>query len=325
MPFLSIITPLHNKEGYIAETIESVLTQSFQDWEMIVVENHSVDDGPKIVQEYAVRDARISFYNAPPEVRGPGAARNVGLEKAAGEWVLFLDADDLLLPGHFEKLVQATRKNPSATLISCDWLEGRELNLETNTRRYPTNKNADKDFVSSAIAYTPWVPHAAIVKMENLGEYPWWDEEFDSLMAEDHIFWFKVLLNTKSAYGPHLGVFYRVDAKNRRHNLSDLQTYLSVVDYAIQKNLQLLKTHNVEFNYNHCKMLMNCYLEHSLANCGDAKLEKQILRRIAEFRPSLLEAIRRRDAATIASHFLPPKVLARIQKKRRGASSSSRS
>jgi glycosyltransferase involved in cell wall biosynthesis len=314
MPFLSIITPLHNKEGYIAETIQSVLAQSFQDWEMIVVENGSNDKGPEIVRR--ISDSRVRLVVS--EKRGPSVARNRGISDSSGEWIQFLDADDLLLSSHLHKMFDAIQANPGCTLLSCDWLEGRELNLEANTRKYPTNKSSEKDFASSAIAFTPWVPHSAWVKKELLGEYPWWDEDFDKLLtAEDHVFWFKMLLHAKAAYSPHLGVFYRVDAKDRRHNLSDMKNYLRVVDFALQKNLELLKTHNVNFNYNHGKMLMNCYLEQSLADCGDSDIEKKILSRITEFRPSLLEAIRHRDAATVASHFLPVKMLARIQRYRR--------
>jgi glycosyltransferase involved in cell wall biosynthesis len=321
MPYLAIITPLHNKGPYILETMESVINQSYKDWEWIIVENGSSDNGPEIVG--SISDSRIRLVVS--EKKGPSVARNRGISESCGEWIQFLDGDDLLLPGHLQTIFEATRSNPESNLVSCDWLEGRELNLETNTRKYPTNKNPAKDFAASAIAYTPWVPHAAWVKRSLLDESPWWDERFDTLLtAEDHVFWFKMLLAAKAAYSPHLGVFYRIDAKDRRHNLSDLQNYLSVVDYAIQKNLQLLKTHNVEFNYNHGKMLMNCYLEQSLADCGDAELEKQILRRITEFRPSLFEAIRHRDAATVASHFLPAKILARIQKRRRGVASSAR-
>ena len=75
MPLLSLITPLHNKGAYIAETIESVLGQSFLDWEMILVENHSADNGPKIAKEYAKRDSRIRFFDAPHEIRGSGLFR----------------------------------------------------------------------------------------------------------------------------------------------------------------------------------------------------------------------------------------------------------
>ena len=320
MPLLSIITPLHNKEGYIVETIESVLTQSFRDWELIVVENGSTDQGPQLVR--AIADPRVRLVVS--EKKGPSVARNLGIQESLGEWIQFLDGDDLLLPDHLQKMVEAITSNTASTLVSCDWLEGRELDLDTNARKYPPNKNPNKDYAASAIAYTPWVPNAAWVKRELLGEYPWWDEDFDSLLtAEDHVFWFKMLLSAKPAYSPHLGAFYRVDAKNRRHNLSNIQNYLRVVDFAFQKNIELLRKYNSRLNYFHRKMLLNSYLEQYLADCGNAELECQILKRISEFKPALFEAIQHRDMAVIASHFLPAKIFASIQRYRRKKASPS--
>jgi glycosyltransferase involved in cell wall biosynthesis len=168
MAFISIITPLHNKGSYISETIESVLRQSFIDWEMIIVENHSSDDGPKIAKDYSSRDSRIRYFDAPAEIRGPGSARNFGLEKAAGEWALFLDADDLVLTGHFENQVELIESQPDAGLIVCQWLQGRELQEGQTVLKYPT-KTADREsLLAAAIAFTPWVPHAAWVRRDLL-------------------------------------------------------------------------------------------------------------------------------------------------------------
>jgi glycosyltransferase involved in cell wall biosynthesis len=324
VPFLSIITPLHNKEDYIAETIESVLSQSFQDWELIAVENWSKDRGPDIVQNFVQKDIRIRLIEAPPNVRGPGAARNLGIQESRGEWIQFLDADDLLLPGHFEAQLLAIQSNPQADIVTCDWLEGPELG-ESCERKRPTNAFASNSCAEAAIAFTPWVVHSAWMRKAVLGDGPWWDESFDREAAEDHVFWFRVLQGAELAYSPHAGVYYRTETAARRHDNSHIARYLKIVDRAIQTNIDFLQSSGRELTYRHNKVLMNSYLEQCLADCGDSELEKQILRRIAEFRPSVLEAIRRRDAATIASHFLPPKVLARIQKRRRGASSSSRS
>jgi glycosyltransferase involved in cell wall biosynthesis len=312
MPFLSIITPLHNKEGYIAETIESVLTQSFPDWEMIVVENHSVDDGPQIAQDYAKRDSRIRYFHAPPEVRGPGAARNCGLENAAGEWVLFLDADDLLLPGHFEKLVQSTRKKPSATLISCDWLRG--PTIEQSEQQHPTNWTPGCDFVSSAIGFTPWVPHGAIVRKTALGEYPWWNESLDRLIAEDYPFWFKILLQADAAYSNHVGVFYRDETTGRRNSEENLEKYLESVDRGIQENLDLLIKRGIPLNFNHRRSLfqLNLGLIRFSFSANNAWLEQRIRSRIRDLRPSFVEAVRKRDSAVALSYLMPLKWLRRL-------------
>jgi glycosyltransferase involved in cell wall biosynthesis len=313
----SIIIPLHSKEPFIAQTIESVLAQSFPDWEIVVVENGSVDDGTAIVREFANKDERIRLIVAPPNVRGPGAARNLGIQESRGEWIQFLDADDLLLPGHFEAQLCAIQSNPKADIVTCDWLEGPELEEPQCERKRPTNAFASNSCAEAAIAFTPWVVHSAWVRKTALGDAPWWDESFDREAAEDHVFWFRVLQEAELAYSPHAGVYYRTETTARRHDKSHLAKYLKIVDRAIQANIVFLKAGGRELNYRHKKLLLNSYLEQSLSDCWDAQVEGKILARIAEFRPSLLEALRHRDAATVASHFLPAKFLARIQRRRR--------
>jgi glycosyltransferase involved in cell wall biosynthesis len=319
MPLLSLITPLHNKGAYIAETIESVLGQSFLDWEMIIVENHSADNGPKIAKEYAKRDSRIRYYDAPPEIRGPGSARNFGLERATGEWVLFLDADDLVLPGHFENQVELIKSQPDAGLIVCQWLQGRELQEGHTELKYPTKTADHEQLLAAAIAFTPWVPHAAWVKTTGLGKQPWWDESFDKLVAEDHIFWFKILLNCYPLYSDQIGVFYRTDAIGRRHSVSNLPKYIDSIDRVIQSNLRLLEESGRQFGYAYRKNLMNLFLgllrfEFSAENLP---WKAKIKSRIQEFRPKLQDCLRHRDLVAAASFVLPAEWIHKLQVWRR--------
>jgi len=286
---------------------------------MIVVENGSFDSGPEIVGGFQQNDKRISLVNAPPDVRGPGAARNLGVEFSRGDWILFLDADDLLLPEHFSHLAVAHAENPQSDLISCDWLEGPEYDPAMNALKRSPNSCPNKDVTSSAIAYTPWVPHAAcLARKLILGAMPCWDVKFDKLLAEDHVFWFKLLLSAIPSYSDHIGVFYRTDAQNRRHNLSDIARYLQIVDLCFQTNLDLLKKNGRKLNYIHRKMLLNAYLEHSLLLDKNHEWQERILERILTLRPRFFEALQENDLATIASYLIPLDWLAKIQKKRRG-------
>ena len=317
MPFLSIITPLHNKEDYIAETIESVLSQSSQDWELITVENGSKDRGPDIVQNFVQKDIRIRLIEAPPNVRGPGAARNLGIQESRGESIQFLDADDLLLPGHFERQLRTIKDNPGADVVTCDWLEGPSLEDSRCELKRPTNAFAGDRCAAASIAFTPWVVHSAWVKKTALGESPWWDVSFDREAAEDHVFWFRVLQKARLAYSNHVGVYYRTETQGRRHDKSQMARYLRTVDRAILSNIAWHQADGSALEYRHRKLLLSSYLEQSLGDCEDSELATQILRRIREFRPSLFEALKHRDAVTMASYFLPAKTLARIQKRRR--------
>jgi glycosyltransferase involved in cell wall biosynthesis len=319
MAFISIITPLHNKGSYISETIESVLRQSFIDWEMIIVENHSSDDGPKIAKDYSSRDSRIRYFDAPAEIRGPGSARNFGLEKASGDWVLFLDADDLVLPGHFENQVELIESQHDAGLIVCQWLQGRELQEGHTELKYPT-KTADREsLLAAAIAFTPWVPHAAWVRRDFLGDGAAWDASLDSFIHEDHVFWFRMLLKSEVLYTNLPGVFYRDEAVGRRNTKSDLPKYLESMDRAVQANLRLLEVSGRQLGYAYRKNLMNLYLgllrfEFSAENIS---WKAKIKNRIQEFRPKLQECLLHRDPVAAASFVLPAEWIHKLQVWRR--------
>ena len=94
MPKVSIIVPLFNKGKYITATLESILCQDFEDYEVIIINDGSTDDGPEIVKRYAEKDNRFCLINI--SNGGVSNARNIGLKYAQGEWIQFLDSDDLI-------------------------------------------------------------------------------------------------------------------------------------------------------------------------------------------------------------------------------------
>lgn len=101
MPKVSIIMPVYNKERYLRESLKSVLNQSFSDFELIVVNDGSTDNCLAIIQEFARKDSRIKVFSQ--KNKGVSAARNLGLEKAKGQWIQFLDCDDSIMPDYIEK------------------------------------------------------------------------------------------------------------------------------------------------------------------------------------------------------------------------------
>lgn len=95
MSIVSVIIPTFNAENFIAETIRSVLIQSHSDFELIVIDDCSTDNTVKIVREISDRDARLTLVELNENYGGPAGPRNIGVSKAKGEWICFLDADDL--------------------------------------------------------------------------------------------------------------------------------------------------------------------------------------------------------------------------------------
>jgi len=100
----SIIVPCYNLTPWIRQCLDSVLAQSYADWECVVVDDGSSDGSGDILDEYARQDGRIKVIHQKNE--GEGGARNAGLAVAKGEWVFFLDGDDLMLQGTLERLAQ---------------------------------------------------------------------------------------------------------------------------------------------------------------------------------------------------------------------------
>jgi len=111
----SIIVPCYNLERWIRECLDSVLAQSFFDWECIVVDDESKDGSPAILDEYAARDVRVKVIHQ--KNAGEGGARNAGLAAATCEWIFFLDGDDVMAPGALEALSMIVAHYPTENLI----------------------------------------------------------------------------------------------------------------------------------------------------------------------------------------------------------------
>lgn len=107
---VSIITPVHNAYNHIEETIDSVLAQTFSDWELILVDDKSSDDGLQILKEYVEKDSRIKLLKN-PQNQGAAITRNKGIEAAQGRYIAFLDSDDLWKPTKLEKQLAFMKQN----------------------------------------------------------------------------------------------------------------------------------------------------------------------------------------------------------------------
>ena len=107
-PYFSVVIPLYNKERYIKRTLESVLDQTFTDFEILVVDDGSTDKSYEIID--SIKDPRIRLIRQ--ENGGPSKARNRGIKEAKGEFIAFLDADDEWLPGKLEKQHELHSESP---------------------------------------------------------------------------------------------------------------------------------------------------------------------------------------------------------------------
>jgi glycosyltransferase involved in cell wall biosynthesis len=107
-PKVSIIVPTYNRAKYVTEAIDSILSQAFRDYEVIVVDDGSTDNTKEVLMRYGNRIAYIYQTNS-----GVGTARNVGIQHARGEWLAFLDSDDIWLPEYLSCQMDRAKQDPS--------------------------------------------------------------------------------------------------------------------------------------------------------------------------------------------------------------------
>jgi len=106
-PLVSVLVPNFNRAGTISQTLESLLRQTYAEWECLVVDDGSTDDSLEVVRKFAESDSRIRLLSRSREPKGACTCRNIGVEKSRGEYVMFLDSDDIIAPWCLEQRVAA--------------------------------------------------------------------------------------------------------------------------------------------------------------------------------------------------------------------------
>lgn len=148
----TIIIPMHNAEEFILKALDSVKIQSFDDYECIVINDHSQDKSRELVKKYIANNSNLNFklYEAPDDKWGPGTARNIGLNNSIGEYVVFLDADDELNDKNsLKNISDAIDRNELVEILILGfqrkWRDRHDNVLLTTTFK-PKEKHTDKHY-----------------------------------------------------------------------------------------------------------------------------------------------------------------------------------
>ncbi len=115
-PLISILIPVFNQGKIVLETLNSVRQQSYQNWECIIIDDGSTDNTPEIIKKYIKRDSRFQFFERDRLPKGGSVCRNIALSCATGEYVMFLDSDDLIIPECLEGRMDKAKTNPGFDL-----------------------------------------------------------------------------------------------------------------------------------------------------------------------------------------------------------------
>lgn len=195
---VSVITPMYNAGGYISQAIESVQAQTYDHWEMIIVDDCSTDDckGQIEVKEYSRTDHRIKLIIL-PQNKGASGARNVAIEKATGTYLAFLDADDMWDKTFLAEQLEFMKKKDAVIAFS-SYRRIAESSLDEILQPFIVPEQVNyRDILKSL----PICPSTSMVDIGRIGKKQYFNEKLGSL-RDDYVYWLSLLKNDVDfAYG----------------------------------------------------------------------------------------------------------------------------
>ena len=180
MPFFSIVIPTYNRASTISRSLDSVLNQSFQDWECLIVDDHSTDNTKELIEKYHSQDSRIKYLVNSRKKGAPGA-RNIGLAKAKSDWVAFFDSDDKMHHYFLERLY--AKINASVDVITC-W--SNIIDSKTNKTIGLFNWVSENNIHPALLQGKTYVDtNSAIIRKSCLEKINGWSEDCPSFQEWD--------------------------------------------------------------------------------------------------------------------------------------------
>lgn len=198
---VSIIMPAHDSEKYIGEAIESVLCQTFQDWELIVINDGSTDRTEEIINRYRARDGRIKYIKY-AETKGTWRARVEGIKRSEGRYIAFLDSDDVWIENKLERQIEFMRKE-CVDFSSTSYKKIDEFGNDLGKVFVPPKVADYRRVLLDCPIGNSTVVYDAIKLGREYGP--------DVKRREDYAFWLSLLKKTEYVYGiPLVLVEYRL-------------------------------------------------------------------------------------------------------------------
>lgn len=209
--FFTVVIPLYNKRNYIKNTIQSVLNQTFKDFEILIVNDGSTDGSEEVVKTF--KNSRIRLISQ--ENKGVSEARNKGISEAKGEYIALLDADDYWYPHHLNSLKQLIELFPEAGLYGDRYeiiLQNKTARLSSLSEYIQIEPVLIKDYFAESLADPILWTSATAFKKDMFYEIG----EFDSNLrtAQDLDFFLRAALKFPVAFHPKVGMRYFKDSEN---------------------------------------------------------------------------------------------------------------
>lgn len=294
---VSIIMPAYNAEDHIKEAIQSVINQSYEGWELIVIDDGSRDRTEKIVRSF--KDKRVKYFKQ--ENQGRAAARNAGLKRAIGKYIGFLDADDLFMMDKLEKQVELLENTPDVIGVMGGWKrinpKGKVLKTINKKNRWKIPK--EKFLGGCPVHICMTLMHREFIdkgiRFETKRRY---GEDWEFLLRLSTVYNYEFM-----THDGIVGCYRSTPQAEQKTNEKYARAHISVVENAFNSYLK-----NSEFSdkYNDARFQVTTRMASRFFGSRQAKLGKKYLSEANSFRPKNAGTYLNRTAVHLASlieHF----------------------
>lgn len=228
-PEVSVVVAAYNCGNFIQETISSVINQTFQNWELIIVDDCSSDDTSEKIK--ALNDQRIRIIRLEKNTGLPATPRNIGIRASKGEYIAFLDHDDTWSPEKLEIQIKCLREYPQTALVGCPLKiksPDRKYNNATTTPK--TRKCRTGNLYDRLLHYNFIACSSVVVKASVLNEVGIFDEDPQLAAGEDWDLWLRIAKRHKITFMPQTLGVYRMHSSGLSTGTKLMQISLYVID-----------------------------------------------------------------------------------------------
>lgn len=210
VPKISVVMPCHNSIAYLNQAIESILNQTYYDFEFVIVDDASADETWESLQLYVQKDKRIKIFHNKVNL-GIAATRNFGLSQTSGEYYVVMDHDDISLPQRFERELSFLERNKDYAVVGCQVEVIDENSRIVGVRKY---KISNTEIFSIISLKSPLCNPATMIRKACLMEFNGYDVNFSG--SEDYDMWFKLATKYKLANLDETLFQYRISQKQMK-------------------------------------------------------------------------------------------------------------
>jgi len=240
---ISIIIPTYNRAHFIGETLDSIIAQTYTNWECIIIDDGSTDNTKEIISKYVNKDNRFYYYHRPEnKLKGPNSCRNYGFEKSKGFYIYWFDSDDLLLENSIETRIRKFNEQTDVVISKAEFFDS-ETGIVLSTNKVLSKNVVEEYFVGKTTYYVsgPVWKRSFLEKQKEL-----FDENIKYLDDWD--------FNLRMIYESPITVIIDIPLfryRSHPHSLSKQVNYLDINELiseynARNKHLKILEKRNID-------------------------------------------------------------------------------